>query len=63
MKESQEIKRIKGIKGCAVGSGAAIVLTKIRNVMKKLTWDAVLKVVIAVASAILGALSAHAMPL
>ena len=31
--------------------------------MKKLTWDAVLKVVIAVPSAILGALSAHAMPL
>lgn len=31
--------------------------------MKKLTWDAVLKVVIAVASAIWGALSAHAMPL
>lgn len=31
--------------------------------MKKMTWDAVLKVVIAVASAILGALSAHAMPL
>ena len=31
--------------------------------MKKLTWDAVLKVVIAVASALLGALSAHAMPL
>lgn len=31
--------------------------------MKKLTWDTVLKVVIAVASAILGALSAHAMPL
>lgn len=31
--------------------------------MKKLTWDAVLKVVIAVASAILGALSTHAMPL
>lgn len=31
--------------------------------MKKLTWDAVLKVVIEVASAILGALSAHAMPL
>lgn len=31
--------------------------------MKELTWDAVLKVVIAVASAILGALSAHAMPL
>ena len=31
--------------------------------MKKLTWDAVLKVVIAVASAILGALSSHAMPL
>ena len=31
--------------------------------MKKLTWDAVLKVVIAVASAILGELSAHAMPL
>lgn len=31
--------------------------------MKKLTWDAVLKIVIAVASAILGALSAHAMPL
>ena len=31
--------------------------------MKKLTWDAVLKVVIAVASAILGALSAHPMPL
>ena len=31
--------------------------------MKKLTWDAVLKVVIAVASAILGALSAHAMHL
>ena len=31
--------------------------------MKKLTWDAVLKVVIAAASAILGALSAHAMPL
>ena len=31
--------------------------------MKKLTWDAVFKVVIAVASAILGALSAHAMPL
>ena len=31
--------------------------------MKKLTWDAVLKVVIAVASAILVALSANAMPL
>ncbi|WP_182021424.1 MULTISPECIES: smalltalk protein [Bacteroides] len=29
--------------------------------MKKLTWDAVLKIVIAVASAVLGALSAHAM--
>ena len=31
--------------------------------MKKMTWAAVLKVVIAVASSILGALSAHAMPL
>ncbi|EKU88884.1 smalltalk protein [Bacteroides oleiciplenus] len=29
--------------------------------MKKITWDAILKVVIAVASALLGALSAHAM--
>lgn len=29
--------------------------------MKKLTWDAVLKIVIAVASAVLGVLSAHAM--
>ena len=29
--------------------------------MKKLTCDAVLKIVIAVASAVLGALSAHAM--
>ena len=29
--------------------------------MKKLTWDAVLKIVIAVASAVLGALSAHEM--
>lgn len=29
--------------------------------MKKFSWDAVLKVVIAVASALLGALSAHAM--
>lgn len=29
--------------------------------MKKMTWDAILKVVIAVASALLGALSAHAM--
>ena len=29
--------------------------------MKKLTWDAVLKIVIAVALAVLGALSAHAM--
>ena len=29
--------------------------------MKKLTWDTVLKVVIAMASALLGALSAHAM--
>ena len=29
--------------------------------MKKLTWDAVFKIVIAVASAVLGALSAHAM--
>lgn len=29
--------------------------------MKKMTWDAVLKIVIAVASAVLGALSAHAM--
>ena len=29
--------------------------------MMKLTWDAVLKIVIAVASAVLGALSAHAM--
>lgn len=28
---------------------------------KKLTWDAVLKIVIAVASAVLGAFSAHAM--
>lgn len=31
--------------------------------MKKISWDAVLKIVIAVASAVLGALSAHAMPL
>ena len=29
--------------------------------MKKITWDTVLKVVIAMASAWLGALSAHAM--
>ena len=29
--------------------------------MKKITWDSVLKVVIAMASALLGALSAHAM--
>ncbi len=29
--------------------------------MKKSTWDAILKIVIAVASAVLGAFSAHAM--
>ena len=29
--------------------------------MKKITWDTVLKVVIAMASALVGALSAHAM--
>ena len=29
--------------------------------MKKINWDTVLKVVIAMASALLGALSAHAM--
>ena len=29
--------------------------------MKKMTWDKILKIVIAVASALLGALSAHAM--
>ena len=29
--------------------------------MKKITWDKVLKIVIAMASALLGALSAHAM--
>ena len=29
--------------------------------MKEITWDTVLKVVIAMASALLGALSAHAM--
>ncbi|WP_167332553.1 smalltalk protein [Bacteroides timonensis] len=29
--------------------------------MKKITWDTVLKVVIALASALLGALGAHAM--
>ena len=29
--------------------------------MKKSTWDTVLKIVIAMASALLGALSAHAM--
>ncbi|CDD90891.1 uncharacterized protein BN604_00462 [Bacteroides intestinalis CAG:315] len=29
--------------------------------MKKTTWDKILKIVIAVASAVLGALSAHAM--
>ena len=29
--------------------------------MKKITWDTVLKVVIAMASVLLGALSAHAM--
>ena len=29
--------------------------------MKKTTWDKLLKIVIAVASALLGALSAHAM--
>lgn len=28
---------------------------------KKLTWDAVLKIVVALASAVLGAFSAHAM--
>ena len=30
-------------------------------ILKKISWDAILKVVIAVASALLGALSAHAM--
>ena len=29
--------------------------------MKKITWDTVLKIVIAMSSALLGALSAHAM--
>lgn len=29
--------------------------------MKKITWDTVLKIVIAMTSALLGALSAHAM--
>ena len=29
--------------------------------MKKITWDTVLKIVISMASALLGALSAHAM--
>lgn len=29
--------------------------------MKKITWDTALKIVIAMASALLGALSAHAM--
>ena len=29
--------------------------------MKKTTWDKIMKIVIAVASALLGALSAHAM--
>lgn len=29
--------------------------------MKKITWDTVLKIVIAMASALLGALSAHVM--
>lgn len=29
--------------------------------MKKITWDTVLKIVIAMGSALLGALSAHAM--
>ena len=29
--------------------------------MKKITWDTVLKIVIVMASALLGALSAHAM--
>lgn len=29
--------------------------------MKKITWDTLLKIVIAMASALLGALSAHAM--
>ena len=29
--------------------------------MKKITWDTVLKIVITMASALLGALSAHAM--
>ena len=29
--------------------------------MKKITWDTVLKIVLAMASALLGALSAHAM--
>ena len=29
--------------------------------MKRITWDTVLKIVIAMASALLGALSAHAM--
>ena len=29
--------------------------------MKRTTWDKILKIVIAVASAVLGALSAHAM--
>lgn len=29
--------------------------------MKKITWDTVLKIVIAMASALLGALGAHAM--
>ncbi len=29
--------------------------------MKKITWDTVLKIVIAMASALLGALSAHAL--
>ena len=47
---------INGLKG-SLERGSTINL----RMKKKLTWDAVLKIVIALASAVLGAFSAHAM--
>lgn len=43
------------------GSLEAASPTKKRKTMKKLNWNVILKVVIAVASAVLGALGANAM--
>jgi len=61
MPHRKHLNAIKEAENQSIRIQQKVVTVKKEKKMKKTTWDTILKVVIAVASAILGALSAHAM--